>query len=319
MLLPDISIIIPVKNGAETLAACLQKIVEQKYEGVKEIIVIDSGSSDNSVAIAISFGAKIIDVPQGEFNHGLTRNVGSAIANGELLYFTVQDAWLANDVMLQKIVEHFVDSEVESVTGMQAIPHDNTKNPALWFKRSGEPVAETYQFLPGVFQELNPYKQKQICCWDNVNAMYRKSALLKQPFVKANLSEDMIWAKQALEKGWKIVRDPSILVYHYHHHHFGYNFRINYSVAFEDRKVFGILPRYPAVFIPLSRRTYRIFKTENISVFQKIKWSVHNANIFLAHTCSVFFFKSVLLLGGEKLLGKSLKLFCNIIPQGTQQ
>ena len=317
--MPNISIIIPVKNGAETLATCLQKIAEQKYEGVKEIIVLDSGSTDNSVAIAESFGAKIIKISAGEFNHGLTRNAGVTFATGELVYFSVQDAWLANDMMLKKMVDHFIDSKVQSVTGMQAIAHDINKNPALWFKRSSEPVVETYQFLPGVFQELNAYKQKEICCWDNVNAMYRKSALLTQPFLKANLSEDMIWAKQALEKGWKIIRDPSILVYHYHHHYFKYNFRVNYAVAFEDRKVFGILPKCPSVFKPLVRRFYRIFKTENISILRKLKWSFHNANIFLAHTCSVFVFRMTLFFGGKKLLEKSLNFFCNTIPQGTQQ
>ena len=318
-LLPSISIIIPVKNGAETLGTCLKKIVEQKYAGTKELIVLDSGSNDNSVEIAISFGAKVINIPSGEFNHGLTRNTGVAFATSELLYFTVQDAYLADENTLQKMAAHFVDLEVQSVTGMQAIPHDLNKNPALWFKRSAEPVPETYQFLPGVFQTLNAYKQKELCCWDNVNAMYRKSALLSQPFLKANLSEDMIWAKQALQKSWKIVRDPSILVYHYHHHLFKYNFRVNYAVAFEDRKVFGILPKFPRVVMPLSRRIYRIFNTENFSTAQKMKWSFHNANIFLAHTCSVLVFRTTVFLGGEILLEKSLQFFCNTVPQGVQQ
>ena len=318
-MMPDISVIIPVKNGAETLNDCLKAIATQQYNGKIEIIILDSNSTDESVNIGIAYGAKIVKVDEGSFNHGLTRNKGADIATGELLYFTVQDAWISSEDMLEKMALHFQDEEVKSVTGMQAIPHHKNKNPALWFKRSSEPVPEFYQFKENEFQRLSPIKQKEICSWDNVNAMYRKTALLHQPFIKANLSEDMIWAKEALAKGWKIIRDPSLLVYHYHHHSFGYNFKVNYAVAYEDRKIFGIKPTYPTVLLPFFRRLNSVRKNKEILNISKPAWVMHNAGMFLAHTLSVAVFRSALFFGGEKLLDKSLSFFCKTVPQGKQQ
>jgi len=318
-MMPDISVIIPIKNGAETLIDCLKAITIQQYNGTIEIIILDSSSTDESVNIGIAYGAKIIKVEEGSFNHGLTRNIGANIATGELLYFTVQDAWISSEDMLEKMALHFEDEEVKSVTGMQAIPHHKNKNPALWFKRSSEPVPEFYQFKKNEFQSLSPIKQKELCCWDNVNAMYRKTALQQQPFIKANLSEDMIWAKQALTKGWKIIRDPSLLVYHYHHHSFSYNFRVNYAVAYEDRKIFGIKPTYPTVWLPFFRRLNSLLKNKEILNISKPAWVMHNAGMFLAHTFSVAIFRSSLFFGGEKLLDKSLSFFCKTAPQGKQQ
>ncbi len=317
-MMPDISVIIPVKNGAETLIDCLKAITTQQYNGTIEIIILDSSSTDESVNIGIAYGAKIIKVEEVSFNHGLTRNTGANIATGELLYFTVQDAWISSEDMLEKMALHFEDEEVKSVTGMQAIPHHKNKNPALWFKRSSEPVPEFYQFKKNEFQSLSPIKQKELCCWDNVNAMYRKTALQQQPFIKANLSEDMIWAKQALAKGWKIIRDPSLLVYHYHHHSFSYNFRVNYAVAYENRKIFGIKPTYPSVFIPFMRRVNTIRKNHSMSASGKLYWILHNAAIYFAHTLSAFTFRTALFWGGEKQLKRSLHFFCNSVPQGQQ-
>ena len=315
-----ISIIIPVKNGAATLVKCLKAIEDQQYNGKIETIVLDSASTDESVAIASNYGAKVIDISPVEFNHGLTRNVGVKRATGDLVYFTVQDAWLADVDNLQKMADHFNNKEVQSVTGMQAIPHDFNKNPALWFKRSGEPIAEVYLYNEKQpFSRLPPLQQKQICCWDNVNAMYRKSALLEQPFVRTSLSEDMIWAKQALEKGWKIVRDPSLVVYHYHHHTFSYNFKVNYAVAYEDIKVFGIKPAYPSIIIPFLKRVNSVRKNNRILMLSKPGWVLHNAGMYTAHFFSVFIFRTALFFGGEKLLDKSLRFFCNTITQGKKR
>jgi putative glycosyltransferase (exosortase G-associated) len=48
---PQVSIVIPVKNGARTLEACIRSIAEQDYPpDALEIMVIDNGSTDDSFA-----------------------------------------------------------------------------------------------------------------------------------------------------------------------------------------------------------------------------------------------------------------------------
>jgi glycosyltransferase involved in cell wall biosynthesis len=72
----ELSIVMPCLNEAETLALCIIKA--QKYfkeNGVDgEILIADNGSTDGSQAIAISNGAKVIDIPK--------KGYGSALKGG---------------------------------------------------------------------------------------------------------------------------------------------------------------------------------------------------------------------------------------------
>lgn len=74
---PLISLCMIVKNEADTLARCLQSV-----RGVAdEIIVVDTGSTDSTVSIARSFGARIIPFTwNGDF--ASARNAGLAVAQG---------------------------------------------------------------------------------------------------------------------------------------------------------------------------------------------------------------------------------------------
>jgi len=75
---PEVSIIMPCLNEADTLAACIGKakraLNEQKIAG--EIIVADNGSTDGSQAIATKLGARLINVRE--------RGYGSALMGGIL-------------------------------------------------------------------------------------------------------------------------------------------------------------------------------------------------------------------------------------------
>jgi glycosyltransferase involved in cell wall biosynthesis len=313
-----ISVIIPVKNGGQTLERCLQSISPQTLQDL-EIIILDSASTDNSKIIAERFGAIIIDIEPDSFNHGLTRNLGAQHAKGELIYLTVQDAWIAEENMLQQMAAYFDDEAVQSVTGMQATPHEPDKNPVRWFKRFSIPVAESRQFATGAFTNLPASQQLALSRWDNVNSMYRRTALLQQPFVKTDLAEDIIWAKHALEKGWKIVRDAGLVVYHYHHHTFRYTFRISYSEYYVVKQEFGLLPSFPPVIMDFLKSVRAIFKNRTLGFLKKLSWVLHNFLFQAAKLLSVISFRILYFFGSQEGMDKGLKLFCSDVPQGKQK
>lgn len=315
----QLSIIIPVKNGSLTLGRCLHAITTQTITESREIIVLDSMSTDNSVSIAKSFGAKIIAVPNGTFNHGLTRNVGVQYASGELIYFTVQDAWLSETGQLEKMCAHFEDPEVQSVTGIQGIPATLDANPAMWFKRVTAATPEVRQWQHDKLLRLSPKQRLALCDWDNVNAMYRKCALQALPFKETDFAEDALWAEAALLKGWTIVRDSSLLVYHYHHQTFSYAFRTAYVINYMFWKNFNIWPVLPPVIIPFFRNVYTLFKRSELTFTAKLKWISHNLSRLLSLFFATAIFKSAYLLGKEKLLKKSYQFFCPTVPQGLQK
>ena len=144
------------------------------------------------------------------------------------------------------------------------------------------------------------------------------SSLIEIPFQQTNVSEDMIWAKQALEKGWTIIRDPSALVYHYHHQTFNYNFKATYVIAYEDNKIFGVKPAYPSVIIPFLKKVKRILKNNKLTFSEKLNWVFHNLSIYLSQFLSVVIFRGAHFFGGDQLIQKSLKFFCKNVPQGKQ-
>jgi hypothetical protein len=104
----------------------------------------------------------VLEIPTETFNHGLTRNLGVQKAKGDLVYFTVQDAWIAENDMLENMARHFYNAEVMGVVGHQAVPHEKDKNPMLWFKRFSEPVATLRQHNSAEdFEKLSVHRKNQ--------------------------------------------------------------------------------------------------------------------------------------------------------------
>lgn len=100
-----ISIIIPVYNVAEYLPECLDSIVSQTLEDF-EIICINDGSSDNSLAILQEYKSKdsrIKIIDKENEGSGIARNLGLSIATGEYVYFVDSDDWLENNTVLEKM------------------------------------------------------------------------------------------------------------------------------------------------------------------------------------------------------------------------
>ena len=131
---PSVSVIIPVKNEAVKIRACIDGILSQTVP-VAEIIVIDSGSTDETVAILRSYKeVTLIEIPGTEFNHGATRNLGVSKATGEFVLLTVGDARPYNNFWIEELLNGFVDEEVAGVCGQQVVPHETDKNPVEWFR-----------------------------------------------------------------------------------------------------------------------------------------------------------------------------------------
>jgi mycofactocin system glycosyltransferase len=116
-ILPDISIVIPVKDRAGELQRCLDSILSLNYPQEKlQIIVVDDGSSDDSAQVARRCGAVV--VPSGGCGRGpaAARNVGAALASGEILAFIDSDC-TATVEWLNELVPTFGNPQMAAVGG----------------------------------------------------------------------------------------------------------------------------------------------------------------------------------------------------------
>ncbi|OCQ94831.1 glycosyltransferase [Nostoc sp. MBR 210] len=87
----NISIIIPTLNEAENILGAIASTQSGKNI---EVIVVDGGSSDDTIKIAQSLGAKVISSPPGR---AVQMNAGAAVASGEVLLFLHADTRLPVD------------------------------------------------------------------------------------------------------------------------------------------------------------------------------------------------------------------------------
>ena len=85
----DISVIIPVLNEQSGLSACLARVLEQP--DWHQCIVVDGGSSDDTLAIARQFPVEILQAQRGR---GTQLNAGAAAASGAVLLFLHADVAL---------------------------------------------------------------------------------------------------------------------------------------------------------------------------------------------------------------------------------
>jgi glycosyltransferase involved in cell wall biosynthesis len=114
---PLVSVIVPTKNSAATLEACLDSVARQTYRAL-EVIVVDNHSSDQTASIAQQMGATLFD---GGPERSAQRNLGIARSRGDYVL------WLDSDMMLlERAVERAVaQAEATGAAGV-FIPERST-------------------------------------------------------------------------------------------------------------------------------------------------------------------------------------------------
>ncbi len=110
----SVSVVIPVRNGAATIAACLKAALASRYHDF-EVIVVDDGSADGTAEIAGRYACTLIRLPTSA-GASRARNVGAFHAKGEILFFTDADCLLCENT-LAAAVERLTSANRNTVIG----------------------------------------------------------------------------------------------------------------------------------------------------------------------------------------------------------
>lgn len=97
---PLVSILVPTLNSGKTLKKCLDSIINQSYKNI-EIIIVDGGSNDSTIAIANNYNCKILTLVGRERSAQL--NYGSNAANGKYIYRVDSDFVLDKNLVSEAI------------------------------------------------------------------------------------------------------------------------------------------------------------------------------------------------------------------------
>jgi glycosyltransferase involved in cell wall biosynthesis len=116
----SVSVALPVRDGGDRFREALTAIRAQRVDRPVEIVVVDSGSRDGSVALAREHGARVEEIPAAAFSHGGVRNRLMELADGDVVAFLTQDAVPAGDGWLAALLSGFaLADDVALVCGPQ--------------------------------------------------------------------------------------------------------------------------------------------------------------------------------------------------------
>lgn len=278
---PAVTVFVPTWNGGDLFEEVLRELTAQETAFPYEILCIDSGSRDGTVERIRRFGCRLVEIPNTEFNHGLTRNRAVVEARGEIVALTVQDATPASRDWLATMVSHFVDPEVAGVFCHQ-IPRADCP-PFLrerlksWVSGGGEPSVRRVGSVDE-FWALHPTERWMRAQFDNVASAVRRSFALEHPFPRRQFGEDVTWAKGAVLALKKVVMEPRVAVVHSHANSIWYEFKRAYLDHQNINDLFGtrLAPRFRDVFVyaaDAARGLWRaVGEDERLTPAQRFLW-----------------------------------------------
>ncbi len=197
-----VTVIIRAYNEALSIGRLLDGVMQQTLKDV-EIILVDSGSTDATVSIAESYGARVLSIRPEDFSFGHSLNVGCHAATGDICVIASAHVYPTHRDWLELLVAPFEDPRVALVYGRQR----------------GAPTTRysEHRIFRQWFPDASHPDQPQPFC-NNANAAIRRQAWLDQPYDETLTGlEDLDWAQRAMQRGGRIVYEARANVIHVHH------------------------------------------------------------------------------------------------------
>lgn len=215
------AVIVPTLNAGSPWSKWIEALKSQS-QIPDNILIVDSGSEDDTVTLSVDAGFNVQVLSPGTFNHGGTRKQAALQNNShEVIVFLTQDAILASPDAIKNILLPFQDKNISAVCGRQ-LPKHNAGH------------IETHSRL------YNYPGQSSVKRFEDRKSIGIKSAFLSNSFSAYRVStlswvggfpddvifgEDMYVAAKLLMAGHKISYAADACVYHSHSYSFLHEFK----------------------------------------------------------------------------------------------
>ncbi len=207
---PQISVIVPTYNGAHKVQNCLQSLESQSFRDFEVIVVID-GSNDNT---EITLKNKAYELPSFQLitqkNKGRSgaRNAGVAAAEGKILLFVDDDMRLSTEALAQHV--HFHERQADALLMGAA------------FEEEALMQTDLQRYRAALSRKWSaPFAQAQALSKEDFFLMAAHLSMPKALFEALGAfdealrdAEDYDLGKRAVEAGYPIYFDTSILAWH---------------------------------------------------------------------------------------------------------
>ena len=184
----SLSVIVPTYNRAEQLAQCLSALRASTFQDY-ELIVVDSGSQDDSPRVARRYADRLI-ILDGVPSQSRTRNAGMAAAHGEIVVNVDSDIVVRPDT-LERIAAYFTEHpDIDGVTGLLAAAHPH---PGFFSQYKNLYMHHMFRTLPARITFL----------YGSIHAV-RRSAIRMYGEVAAH-ADDLALGQQLIAEGRRIA------------------------------------------------------------------------------------------------------------------
>ena len=196
------TVVIPARDAAGTLGACLEALAEQGVPGpAASLVVVDDGSSDDTAAIAQRFGATVLAGPR--TGPAAARNTGIRAASSDLVVFVDADTVPAAE-WLREMLRPFDDPAVVAVKGR--------------YKTTQRAALARFTQLEFEWKYARLAQARHVDYVDTGTAAFRRAPLVEAGGFDESLrtSEDVELAYRLAAGGGRIVFNPGAVVLHRH-------------------------------------------------------------------------------------------------------
>lgn len=187
------SVIVRCRNEADGIEACLQSLHAQTIR--PEIVLVDSGSTDETVEIAAPYCDVIVHMPASDFTFGRALNIGARRSQGPILFALSAHCVAADPEWVERSLEHFRRAPaLAAVAGMARLPDGRVLE---------APREVTFDDV-----RIDPH-------WglSNHAASWRRDVWQLEPFDETAAScEDKQWMWRVMLAGWTVLVDPRLVV-----------------------------------------------------------------------------------------------------------
>jgi rhamnosyltransferase len=198
---PSCSIVIRAFNEEKHIARLLDGIFHQSIKDI-QIILVDSGSSDRTVAIAQEYMVEVVHIQPQDFTFGRSLNLGISHAKSDLVVFASAHVYPVYPDWLERLLEPFSDEKVAisygKQRGMESTQFSEHRIFEQWFPDES------------ISNQGHPF------C-NNANAAIRKKLWELNAYNETLPGlEDLAWARWVHEQGYKITYVAEAEIIHVH-------------------------------------------------------------------------------------------------------
>ncbi len=256
------SIIIPTWNAGRRFPELLEALKLQTVPC--EITVIDSSSTDDTLAAARAHGARTILINKKDFDHGGTRNLGVRSSAGDPVVFMTQDVMPANEHVVENLIRPLQDRDVALCYGRQSAREDSP--PLERFARAFN-YPEKAELKGG--DQIRSMGIRTFFFSNACSAARRKEFEETGGFPeKTIMNEDMLLASKLILKGYKVAYEPSAVVYHSHHYSLNEQFKRYFDIGVALGR-----NRWMLDLVPPSGEGRRFLREQTLFLVREKEWA----------------------------------------------